>query len=253
MDPVVHILVTCRNPELFRASTLVFDTIRTGFPTWDIYATGLDLSDEHESEIARLCRKTNIQFGSGRGLHRDHPDWIAELIQFEPKPFLIVDTDVIFWDSMEQFDFKGPLHGRYTGRFRCPLTTTITLDRLHTCVLYVDPAQVNARILAVNNRLQSGSNPFFRRMGGVQPINFAQNGEIYFHDSMGQAYHAIGGNKFSEEILNCFDHLGAATYIDLLDKKIPGARARQEVLLKDPKKARGLWKQQRKWEIANAA
>lgn len=240
MNQRVHILVSCRNPELWRASTLVFDSIRKGFPTASIFVDGNGLNEEQRREITMLCYLNGVFFKNGP--RTVHHLWIESLIGSENDDFWICDTDVVFWDSIEKFQFSGPLHGRFIPEFNCPFTNSITLSRLHTSLLMINPVAIRD----IPRRLNA-SNPFWVGLDAVKPAHYALDGDIYFHDTLGQAFHAVGGHSFSEDVLECYDHIGCGTYLDLLDESIPGSRLRQESLLARPESARGLWRKQNKW------
>lgn len=253
MTPSVHILATCRNPELFDATTLVFKTIRVGFPSAKIFVHDNHLLDKHLQAIIKLCRSFDIQWEFRGGHERIvHHEWIRRCIEQQEGPFFICDTDQVFHASMERFEFEGPLHGRLIPSFRCPFTRTIAHERLHTSLLYIDPQAIRDAEQKLTDRLNP-RNPFGTGIDLISPLNYARDHDIYFHDTLSQAYHAIGGNSFSEEQLNSYDHLGCGTYLDLLEERIPGSRERQETYLKYPQTIRGLWKQQETYFLANAA
>jgi len=243
----VHILVTCRNPDLFAASALVFDTIRTGFPTARIIVTGNALDLEQEDEIRKHVER--IKGGFANLYHVMHHEWIARLIANELDPFIICDTDIIFWQNMEGFLFRGPMHGRRVPAFRCPVTETDTMDRLHTALLYIEPEAFLEYRRQKDENPAATLHPCFTPMDLVDPVRFAMRmpGRIWHHDTLGQAYHVLGGEPFSEEILNCYDHVSCGTYLDLLDEKIPGSRERQMEYVRHPETARGLWRKQQKY------
>jgi hypothetical protein len=98
VPPRVHILATCRNPELLPATLLVFKSIRVGFPTAEIHVVYNNLSLEHEG----------ILNGENRNYHAEtilpltstiiHHEWITLLLEHETEPFFICDTDMVFWN-----------------------------------------------------------------------------------------------------------------------------------------------------------
>jgi len=247
MKPAVHILVSCRNPELWRASTLVFDTIRTDFPSSRIFVDGNNLTDEQCWEVAAFCDKHNAVFKNGDATI--HHEWIRYLLNHEPELFVICDTDIVFHASVEQsFEWECPLplFGRFIPKFLCPLSGAVTNERLHTSLMLIDPRKFNDLAERVRYELNP-QHPFAPPIDLVAPLHYALNTELYFHDTLSQAYHIIGGLRFGENLLDRYDHINAGTYLDILNEKIPGSRARQENYLKHPEQARGLWKEQEAW------
>lgn len=251
MRPPVYILVSCRNPELWKASTLIFQTIRTGFPNNELFVRGNNLNLEQADEIDYMVGMQDGWFFNGD--LQPHWQWIENLIENQPGPLVICDTDVIFHaDVSEAFSFPVALAGRAVPRFRCPITGCITRERLHTALMWIDPVRYRDGVAKLKVNL---SHPFGMRfdMELIRPRIYPEHLEFYLHDTLGAAYHALGGSSFSDFILDRYDHLNAGTYLDLLDEKIPGSRARQEVMIDHPELARGLWRQQQKWYEEHAA
>ena len=245
MKPDVHILATCRNPELFPATTLVFQTLRTGFPTTRILIRGNALNPEHSNEIAGLAASIDAEFRNGEATV--HHEWISYLIENEDRPFFICDTDQMFLGSFEQWDFSGcALAGRLIPRFFDEVTNCITFARLHTSLLYIDPKLVRAKSRRALNKLCTQS-PFHLEPNLVHPATHYQHGQSYFHDTMSQLYHAIGGKAFTPAQLDRFAHLNCGTYIDLVEGRFTLARNLRQShrnIIKNPELANGLWRLQ---------
>lgn len=230
--------------DLFPASELVFRSIRTGFPTAPIVVTGNALDIEEEEPIRQRAKEVGGGFAN---IYRvTHSEWIAGLINRTPEPFFICDTDVIFWKDMEGFEFKGPMHGRHVPAFACPVTETDTMERLHTALLYIDPREFR-QFNQLHREQEEAAHPFPIQLDLVKPVRFALSNRIMFNDTLGQAFHTLGGFAFSPEMLDCYDHISCGTYLDLLDKKIPGSLDRQMDYVLHPEKAKGLWRQQQKY------
>lgn len=245
----VHILVTCRNPELIRASTLVFDSIRVGFPDAKVtsHVNGLSYSQYRDAFYGPLQSVGNIE-----SVKTVHHDWIEKLIQGETEPFFICDTDVIFWKRFPVEDFKGHhLAGRFIPRHHCEFMRCATLERLHTSLMYIDPVEIRKRIEKYHSEFPE--TPFGNtRPNLIEGRIFPFPGKFdhsvnYFHDTCSQLYHAVGGTAFTEAHLDCYDHLNCGTYSDLISndaKSIRMMRRNNDRLMKNPELARGLWREQ---------
>jgi hypothetical protein len=239
----VFILVTNRQPELNPGSVMVFDTLRKGFPTADI-KVHLNGKEDH------LFRKLKYQ---------DHPlvsiaptihhAWIEKLIASENEPFFTCDTDVVFWDSMEQFCFDGCfLAGRRIPQWRDEFTKCITRPRLHTSLLYIDPIPLRA---AVEKYLaQFPKTPFNPFTNLIDPLCVPLKRETYFYDTMSMMYNAVGGTPFKDQQLECYDHMNFGTIEDVV---LPHLKDGQEAkvfrheVYNNPSKAKGMWRYQEKY------
>jgi hypothetical protein len=127
---------------------------------------------------------------------------------------------------MEDFLYMGPLHGRYIPAFQCPVTHSNTISRLHTALLHIDPALFR-EFQSVHALEEAARHPFALHLDLVKPVRFAIRPRIFFQDTLGQAYHALGGHCFTETMLDCYDHISSGTWLDLLDRSVPDSLARQ--------------------------
>ena len=56
----VHISCYCDDLELLGGATLVFDTIRVGFPTSKVYCNWMGYSEEAKAVVKVRCESLNI-------------------------------------------------------------------------------------------------------------------------------------------------------------------------------------------------
>lgn len=244
----VHILATCRKSELLRATTLVFDTIRTGFPTAKIEVdwNGSDSSREisQTCQAATTARATFTVFD-----RRTHHEWVAQLIREEQEPFWICDTDVVFWYNMEKFCFDGtPLAGRYVPQFKCNFANAITKPRFHTCLLYIDPKIVK-KVVGTFGELSQ--DVYCLPRPTIEDLVFPRyipdiKGMRYFYDTTSLLFQCVSGVPFNKDELNSFDHLNSATLSDLVAPCYPEYRMREThfAIFENPQLAKGSWKLQ---------
>lgn len=240
--PKVVILATCRKPELLPATLLVFKTIRVGFPTAKIttYGNGLRFV---MPEVEKAARSVQSEFLPASALR--HDEWVQQMIWNNDHPFVICDTDMIFFDKVEDWQFDQPLAGYLQPEYFEPFTKTIYRTRLHTSLLFIRPDEVRDRMLRFDGKfpkapiLPVGINFIGQQ---YQPVRM-EDGKVrtYFMDTAAVLYHAIGGNSFSPQQLDCYAHLHAGTWSDLLS---PQMRAMHEELMANPDKARGMWRGQ---------
>lgn len=210
----VHILATVRKPELLEAALLVFRTLRVGFPTAPVFVWGNALPLEAEAAVAHAaqdCRAvfTNIPVTV-------HDLWIENLLQESLEPFWICDTDVLFWESVERFKPAPLLAGRLEPEFEEESTGTLHMERLHTALMWFNPAPLRAAMRAWMARIpapwgHTGEFPFVRQH--FVPL---RGERARFYDTCAGLWHAGLGTPWTEKQNDAFDHLHCATYIDLI-------------------------------------
>lgn len=237
----VHILATCRDPEIAGGTTLVFDTLRVGFPDNEVIVYVNKGCKTNCPKITALCQREKCELRNVDGIHHV---WIESLVITENEPFIILDTDIIFWNKFELGNVYRPIAGRYTPRFYCKFTKAFTMHRLHTSLMYIDPEEVRREMRAVKawfnqTRFNPIINPFY-------PIQIPDKDKSLFFDTCALLYHAIGGQEFTEEQLESYDHLNAGTWVKELAKAYPElnmVQAHREIY-KNPKLAKGIRKLQ---------
>lgn len=232
----VHILVTCRKEELKDYSYLVFKTIRVGFPTARIHVHFNDLP------ISEAVAASQLKFESVNTVSTIHHEWIEHLISANTEPFWIVDTDMIFYESVEDWEFEAPLAGYRIPEFKDPFTGCITRSRLHTSLMYIDPVRVGNLV----NEYASQINPtqFNPKCPLVYPLVTPFNGKPYFNDTMSMLYHAIGGTEFTDAQKDAYFHFHFGTLSDLVFKRIADFSEVRKEILNNPDRGRGIWRDQ---------
>lgn len=237
----VHILATCRDPEIAGGTKLVFDTLRVGFPDAHVTVYLNKECVENCDGMEALCQREECTI---KYVDTIHHKWIESLVETETEPFVILDTDVIFWSKFELGFINRPTAGRYTPRFYCKFTKAFTMPRLHTSLMYINPTEVKREMRAVKawfnqTRFNPIINPFY-------PVQIPDKDKSLFFDTCALLYHAIGGQEFTEGQLETYDHLNAGTWVKELNKAYPElklVKAHKEIY-KNPELARGIGKVQ---------
>jgi hypothetical protein len=252
MNEPVHILVTCRKQKLEQAATLIFKTLRVGFP--DVPVT-VSMGTGHCCKA--VIRKAAVSVGAEIVEIRDieqfgppHDSWLEQLIASEEDPFWICDTDVVFWKRFEHTADGSALAGVRVPGFFEPWTGTQYRERLHTSLMRIDPEKF--RKSADEYEAQFPQEPFRPQLMFVsqqyQPER--RNGTVttHFYDTLAMAWHAFGGQEFTQEQIESFSHLNCATYADLIapavDFDMLGAH---KAVYENIENARGLWAKQFEW------
>jgi hypothetical protein len=253
----VYILASCRRPELIRATTLVFQTLRTGFPTWPVTVCLNRMPAWEETTVCRAATEARCALRQLKDGTPDNrlPQLFRDLLATETEPFVLCDTDMVFWDSIEGWKFEAPLAGRYIPEFFCPVTNCVTLPRLHTCLLFVDPVKTRAAIADYMEGYPK--TPFNPHVDMISPMVFPlRDGDRIrgvFLDCGAVLYQAIGGTDFTPEQNAAFEHLNCGTWSDLVGDKIKLLRSVHFGIFENPRLARGLWEKQQKqyeeWKV----
>lgn len=245
--PPVYILATCRNPALLGMTTLVFRTLRTGFPHNPIVVFGNGLTPEHTAVVQEEAAKCDAAFHWIRRV--PHDIWLEHLVQDQPRPFWICDTDIVFFQPMEQPHPDTFLAGRYEPGFNEEWTQSWHAERLHTCLLYLDPQALRAKMRAWMSthvpQIFNHAETHFIRQHFVPRMGSGP----CFMDTAAGLYHAFGGTPFDEATNEAFEHLHCGTYSDLIGKceSLKDLPAVHAAILADAQNARGLREGQDKY------
>lgn len=240
----VFILATCRKPELWPMTELVFKTLRIGFPTAKVTVFNNDLSAEHRALLETACKAVDAEV-LGTLCHPSiHHTWIEELARREKEPFYVLDTDVIFYESFERFTFETALAGWRIPEWKDEFTNAITRARLHTSLLYVNPELVREAVSKYEH--QFPETPFNPLINLFHPVcmPFKQRG--YFYDTCSLLYHAIGGTAFTPDMLDSYFHFHWGTIPDVVLPHLQNRRElqiRRESILENHPLGRGLWRE----------
>lgn len=248
----VFILATCRKPELAHMTELVFQTLRSGFPTANV---AVHLNGDCETRCPNI-RAVAQQDGCSVVEHEPtiHHKWIESLVLQEKEPFYVLDTDVVFYQSMERFVFETALAGWRIPEWRDEFTNTVTRARLHTSLLYIDPVKV--RLAAGTYQAQFPVTDFNPMANLFYPLCLPFKGTGYFYDTCGLLYHAIGGTAFTTEQLDAYFHFNFGTIPDVVlprMKNIVEIEYLRGKVVKFPIVGRGLWREQMEYFHARPA
>lgn len=238
----LFILATCRNEELIPYALLVFKSLRIGFPTSDVYVYGNNLADDVLLQVSAACKDLGCSFKNDK--ESIYHEWVDYLISSNKEPFWICDTDMIFYSSVEGFQFNTALAGFRVPEFFDEFTGAITRSRLHTSLLYIDPFKFDTQIEKYNS--QFPVTPFNPRPASpVAPLCISFNGRGYFYDVMAQAYHAISGTAFTAEQKDAFFHFNFGTVSDVVLPRLFNGKEMQlarDAVLNNPELGRGAWR-----------
>lgn len=249
----VHIHTTLDESKLDSASTLVFRSIRTGFPTSEIHVWFN--RPRHEPKSYYLDKINDVD-AEIHFTNDGHPDWIEKLIETSSEPFWLCDPDVFFHGNIEQYDAlleDCPLVGRRIPAFNCPFTGYDTMSRIHTCLMRINPTRCRKQVGVFWESqicIPDFNGHFFGDLFVKPKIFLKQKSRVQFHDTCSELSSIVGGRDFSEcvsghelDINSLFDHLNCGTYSDIIDSS-GQLTTDNRMISESPEQFKGLWRKQ---------
>ena len=217
----VFVITYCQNLELMYGSRLVFGSIRVGFPNAELSVIDNASLPEAREELKQRAQSVGADF---KWTERQYPHatLIADLISSTPGTVAFVDPDVIFWQKVEGWDFGNALAaGQLIPEFADPYSQTLTAARLHTSFLWLpDTRRLLGRVVEMQRRHIDFS-PF-------ATVSFCDGGTWRRLDTGAPLYAAFKDemHAFSEQELDCFDHLYCGSHLPLVLPHMPDEVAR---------------------------
>jgi hypothetical protein len=248
MIPTVHILVTeTDDPNM----TLVFQTLRVGFPTAPIWVHRQPMTEAASKRLDDAMAATIPEADTVARTKMTHGEWIDDVLSRAGGPIVFLDTDVIFYAPVEHWQFETGLAGRYIRRFREPFTGCISEPRLHPSLLFVDPAKLSADLAGWRAHFNATRfNPPVTSFRAFTLAERTRAGVVnHFHDTGSAAYQAAGGTPFSESQLDAYTHLFGGTFLPELAEVITDAdlAASHRTAWSCPDQVQGAWRAQNEW------
>jgi hypothetical protein len=281
VTPTVCIITHCPDTTYIYGTLLTVHTVRVGFPTARVFVLDNGSLPEAQSHIrqaaeqaeARVIQLTPLfspplpHWDVLRGLIQDEPPLIPQL-NHRRGPLVILDADLLFWQTCESWQFEGLLAGRLIPSrmvvswptYPTPTNeTALLLPRLHTSFWWIpDRRKLRQRILEIHNTHHTW-NPFTPWMvphpSGVSLW--------YIGDTASNLYGAIQKDcvPFTTAQLGCYDHLFAgstpAIIAQLSAHPFPGyewfPRVHAAAQQGDWSSIRGVWREQEAYFTATGA
>lgn len=245
--PHVYTLTWCRNIELLYGSTLVFKTLRTGFPSAQVHVI-----DGNSIEAARWDIQTAAKACEAEYLQLNRRLELAEFIAHvltrqQSGSAVFVDPDVCFWNCVEQWQFAGLAAGRFIPRHFCDFSGCLSEPRLHTSLLWVPDVgrliDTIARTRATWRYFEPFRNTMLRVDDRWRYFDTAAGLYSVFPDEM---------DAFGEWQLDAYDHLFAGTYADTVLAKLDPQfgdmyRDLHRTAQVDFQAIKGCWRQQERY------
>jgi len=228
--PTVVILTYCEHPSLAYGALMVFDTLRVGFPTFDVVV--LD-NGSHPDVVPRIKAAAE---GAGafftpteRHDFIEHYRWmLCEQEQIDS--FVLVDPDVVFWKNVEDWQFEGVIAGRLIP----DLTTggVTSKARLHPSHVWV-PSVKRLRELGIAVELRKEGDQFWDTLATI------------YQDHPDQC------QPFTADQLDCYDHLFYGSHFPAIEPRLKDDDLTYDLHRKaaagEIESLRGIWRDQERY------
>lgn len=239
----VIIATYCDSKESLYGNLLVFRTLRTGFPTAEIVV--YDNSPHKFPDISQAARKVGASYIFSPGF--SHEQHIRRVLASEKTSCVLVDPDVIFWESLENEAFPDTvdLAGRYIPGGMEDVRGRKVTPRLHTSLLFMpNPERLNVKLRMAESL--------------IPDLNLIASKQIVLNGTYRVGEDTLAGlcnafpescHSFPARILDKYDHLFVGTHLAKVERltQIPGLRESHEIAMipdGDLSKLRGLWREQ---------
>lgn len=242
----VFVLTYCRHADQLYGSTLLFGTLRTGFPDAEVFVADNNSIAEARGAIESLARGAGCRFSQ---FNKDvaHADFIEYVLGKYDGEIVFVDPDVLFWERCDQWSFDALLAGRLIPRFRDEYSRTITSARLHTSFLWVPDAGRLREAIAELQRTYWDFRPF-------QPYSYRGPDGWTRLDCAASLHAALGSRSaaFTDAHLEAYDHLFLGSHVDLVlphlnDEDRNQVLALHHLARHDPASLKGIWRRQQEY------
>lgn len=208
--PTVYIITHCRNPSYHVTNLLALDSVRIGYPNFDVAVVDNGSCAPSRLALADDAETLGYQFSSTGNL--THADVIRSIVlghSTSREPVVILDSDVRFWASCADWNIDGLFAGRLIPTFHDEVSGCIVHARLHPSHLVIP--RPDELYLAINALGQEKPG-----LDLISPMTFLSAGKRWErHETTGLLYSALStdAQPFDEKQLDCFDHLGLGTQI----------------------------------------
>jgi hypothetical protein len=251
MITVCAILTCCKSPNSLYGNTLVFDTLRLGYPDAEVHVFDNASLPSMRHEIRQRAVECGAAFHQieSEVPHDKFIRW-AIGITTPGKTLVFLDPDVVFWKKVE-FEQRALMMGRRIPAFMDDYSRTFTHPRLHTSFLsIVDPQALKCEIEQLEIR--------WFELDAIASVMFPANGRMERYDTFG-VFYALKNDlcqAFGEEELDCYDHLFCGTHLDIVAPRMEDPSIlvdAHEAAKYEPAALKGLWRRQEQHFLARAS
>lgn len=218
---------------------LVFQTIRVGFPSARVVVVDNGSIPEILTQIESECIRVGAELVKQE--RQDFTNFYSMALS-GGKDIAIVDPDVVFWESVEGWEFNALMAGR-----KIPDLVRYgvrSLARLHPSMIFIPDADKLQE--EIERRTVRGINT-------IGQYSAYMNGEAVFWDTLAPIYQMMPNmcHEFTCSELDFYDHLFYGSHLLAIDAGLDDAGETLSYHIKaaegNIEQLRGIWKAQEKW------
>ncbi len=215
MNTHVYVVTWCKEIENLYGTTLVFKTLRIGFPTAKLYVIDNASLAAVRPLIQRHSEACDASFTQ---LTQEiaHHEVIERTLEGQAEGTAVfVDPDVCFWDNAEGWQFDALIAGRLIPKYACEYTGCITHPRLHTSFLWIPEVELLREAIRALRARFFDFHPF-------RPVMFRLDDGWHRWDTGAGLYAALPERlrAFAKGELESYDHLFCGTHLHQVVTKI---------------------------------
>jgi len=204
----VYILTYCKDLQQLYGNTLIFKTLRIGFPTAKITVVD-NASVDHAKRVISKCAKDAGCAYKPLPSEILHHQFLEHIVNSSKETVVFLDPDMCFWKNCESWDFSDYLlAGRLLPQFRDEYTKTITETRIHTSFLWINSCN------ALNDAIQNTRKTYFE-FEPFNPIMYMEPASREWHrfDTLSVLYTVLKNRIycFNSKELDAYDHIFCGT------------------------------------------
>lgn len=242
----VFILTYCKNEAQLYGTTLIFHSIRVGFPTAFVVVIDNASTPTARHAIKKMAAETGCYYFQLES-EIPHAEYLEDLVMNQPLEGTVVnlDPDVVLWENCESWRFGALLAGSLMPSYIGELSQCITKPRIHTSFYWIQDIKKLRKRIAALKETYFEFDPF-------RPWMFPLGNAWHRFDTGGTLYAAIRKycHHFTTKEHNAFDHLYGGTHLNLFVKNMQNKHVKKQLLgshafaQTDHTKLRGIWKKQ---------
>ncbi len=224
----VKILLAIPDDKSYGPCTMVLDSIRVGYPNAiiEVYVNLIGhLNRDLDDELVRRAYSKECQVTHLRK-ENHHAEWIKQIVEIhaadlgDQEPLIILDGDIFFKKSCENWKFDTFLAGYKVPQIWNDFAQCRSFSRLHTSHLWFSNPRTMLEHIREVVPASFGAHSEYCPLDIFRPRTMVVDKEPFFWDSAAVAYQLLGGTPFGAEHLDCYEHLTSASAFDIMHERL---------------------------------
>jgi hypothetical protein len=210
----VFVLTYCQDLSTLYGSTLIFKSLRIGFPTAEVHVVDNNSIPEAQQEIrARAAEQGGVFHSLPTTQHHFQVLHDLSLDPTREGRVILLHPDLCFWEDCERWKFDALIAGRVIPAFVDVTNGGIIMPHLHSQFWWIEDAR-RFREVITREYAAAAADP----LCGFVPFYSRENGGRRKYE-IGAGLYATFADQihaFTAQELDCYDHLIAGTYSNFM-------------------------------------